>query len=532
MAVSKLSRRIGGLTAAIVLGITGVGVLAAPAQAADVTGSISLQVDFKDYADGMVAQVGQNISASLDSTADSSAPVTWAWFCGTTQLDQYGGIGGDSFTISPDNLKCSPMTIHATASVSGTSFTSAEIPLTTLSLDAGYQYTDFRNTPRWEVLQGYDPSQLSLGNIVVTNWGSTAVDGLSCSVAPQQGSTDTTSHFTIVTQPKTSLQPGTATVVQIRPVAGVAGTESGTSISETLTCKVNQGTKWATTPDTGVSLTVYSKPYISINGSSLQVGTVLNSDNVDVFPATDQVSYVWYSQAADGSKTNLSTTASYTVLASDVGKTLGVAATATIPGYDNVTADKPLGVVPPVAVTGETYWLVSYGYAASDVAPANVTFTNYGSAPVAGTFTCSSSTPALVCGALPTVTELAPGSASAVTITVTPQVGAKIGSYDADIYFRSSDNSVSSGYTYLDVSPSSFTWIQPQESTTNGGGTNGGGASGGGTTGGNTASGGATTGGASNIGTGGTASHSTAPVALLGLGFIALGAVILKRHVA
>jgi len=524
MAVSKLSRRIGGLAAAVVLGIAGMGVLATPASA-DVTGSISLRVDSQAYADGMVAQVGQSITATLDSTAEPGAEISWTWFCGTAPMEQWGGVGDSStYEVTPDSVGCSPMTIHVGAMVSDVAFASSEVPLTPVSLNSGYQYTDFKNSPSWGVLQGYDPGALPVGTVVVTNWGSTAVEGLSCALAPQQGSSDTTSHFTIVTQPKNSLPPRTATIVQILPVAGVAGSEKGTSVSEMLTCTTGQGTKWASPRDAGVSMVVYSKPFIDIYAYELQVGTVLNDSNVNVFPAADSVSYEWYSEAASGTRTALSTSSSYTVLPADVGKTIGVKVSATLAGFDPLNSDEIVGVVPPVAVTDGEFWSVPYGYSASDLTPsaAAVTFTNFGATAITDiAVTCESDSPALVCSEVPDVKELGPGE-SMSAITVTPQVGEKIADYSATISLRNDDYSVDAhSYAFLNVNPGPFAWIQPLESPSSGNGNNGNAGQ---------------PGGASTdspvVGTGGMATHGSAGLVLAGLGFIAMGAMVLKRRAA
>ena len=532
MAVSKLSRRIGGLTAAIVLGIAGMGVLATPALADDtITGKIDLQVDGKDYTEGMVAQVGQTIKATQTSTAGSDATIEWTWFCGNERLgDEWGYGTSSSYIVTPDNIGCTPGTIHVGSSVNGVVFASEDVPITPVSVSSGPQYTDFKNNPSWVVLQGYDPATLTAGTVVVTNWGSTPIDGLSCSIAPAKGST---SHFVIVTKPKSSLAAGEATIVQILPAAGVAGTDTGTTISEVLTCTTSGTTKWATPTDATVRLVVYSKPFVDINAYELQVGTVLDDSTVTVFPAADSVTYEWYSQTADGKKTTLSDATSYTIATSDVGKTLRLTATATIPGFDPISDDKELGVVPPLAVTEDEYWYVPYGYSASDLKPeaAAVTFTNYGTTAITGIkITCDSESPALVCGSIPDVTEIGPGK-SLPAITVTPQVGQNIASYYAMISLNNEDSSVSSySFTSLTVGPAPFDWIQPVESTSTGN-------AGGGTNGGNdqNTSGGAAGGTASGnhaVATGGTSSHGSAGIALIGLGFIAVGALILKRRIA
>ena len=83
----------------------------------------------------------------------------------------------------------------------------------------------------------------------------------------------------------------------------------------------------------------------------------MSEDLIQVFPTPDSVSYEWYSLAADGTtQTSLAKDAPYTIKPADVGKSIGVSVTATIPGHGSVSADKDLGTVPSVAVTQGEYW--------------------------------------------------------------------------------------------------------------------------------------------------------------------------------
>lgn len=321
---------------------------------------------------------------------------------------------------------------------------------------------------------------------------------------------------------KDPLSPGEATIAQIRPVAGLLGDDDGTTYNDTVTCTDSQGTKWTNAQDTNAGITVYIKPDMRVSVDTLQVGTVLNDYSVTVFPTPYPVSYEVYSKAADGTKTTLSK-GPYTVLPGDVGKTIGIAASAMVNGVAGMSVDDIIGTVPPVAASNDgEYWSVTDGYTASDIKPstASMVFTNYGQDPISNIkVRCILSSPALVCGGDTNITEL--GSGKSATITVTPQMGQKIGTYSAQVYLSNPDNTISSyAVSIFTVNQVPFDWIQPVESSS----TAKGGAD-------QNSTGSASSGGNKTIDTGGTVSHGSVGIALLGLGFIVTGALVLKRRV-
>jgi len=545
MQVSKLSRRIGGLTAAIVLGIAGMGVLAAPAQAAIPTATMSMSVNSSGptfvtrFVEGMTAQVGQELTVELESITPSDATVSWEWFCGDTSRGQKWADGSapdadSTYLVYPSDIGCK---LHAKATIaSGTDkvvLDSDAVPVGSVSLSSGY-YPNYPS-PMWaSLLQGYDPSSLAPGYIVVTNWGDTAVTGLSCSI------TDDTPQFTITAQPDATLAPKTATVVALKPLAGMkapnGGSDDNGDYYATVTCKDGKGTEWA---NEDARTLVYLGPSVGAYVNPLQVGTVLDSSVPYAVPTDDTASYAFYFEAADGTKTPLAD--GYTVAKADIGKDLYATVSVTVPGFDKVTREIHLGKIPPVSLTVSPasfaeqygYWDVLYGYKAADLDPAQATvkFTNEGTTAITGLTLSCNDTDFVVCGTIPVVTELAPGASTQVTIT--PKVGAKLGSDAyASVVLRNDDYTVYlSQYAVLGVSDTPIDWIQPG-STTNGGGDNGGGASNGsgsGDTNGTDTSAGSNPNG---VDTGGTVSHGSTGIALLGLGFIALGVVILKRRTA
>ena len=475
-------RRIAMLATALVLGIMGIEAFATPAHAAVSVDSLSLVVSNSERT---LVQVGDSVQARLNRITPMDTNVSWEWFCGSTSLGE-GIVGTNNYTTSvspystysvyPKDAGCE--SIHAVATTTDAVFSFDELSLTPISVSGGSNYPSLQS-PGWSLLQGYDASMLDPGSVVVTNWGTTPVTNLACSIADSHGNT----HFEIFDEPADTLQPQSATVVQIKPVSGLTGDSSEsynygylTNYNDTLMCSASNG-KLSTF---NIPATVYLEPHVEIVGFRPQVGDTLDANQLaSPFPMDSSLRYEWFYQEGDETTTAISNAETYTVTPADIGKTLGLTATVSVPGHGDVSGSDTW-TIRPVSVTGAESWSVVEGYTTVDPTSATVTFTNFGESPLSGVLTCGSTEEMLAalsilsCGDSPVATDLAPDGQ--VTVTVTPKVGLKIGTYDVSPNLTYKDGDIPiylSVHLSFSVSQEGFQWILPTDETyTQGGDSN------------------------------------------------------------
>ena len=522
-----------------------------------------------------LAQVGDSVQAGLAASqvvSNGDVPLSWKWFCDTTELGT-GSVASDQlssiWTVQPDNVGCD-LSAQAFMTVDGQEYSSTPsrtLEVASLSLTyGGSNYPNYPYPPSWQNLDTkYNVSDLNLGSLIFTNWGTTAVNDLSC-ILPDN------TDFTVVTQPA-SIAPKNSTVMQLKPVAGLPA--QNTSQNVICTDEAN-GLRIFAAASIEIVDTL-SIEDISLSEITPQVGQTVDA-KATVLPATATSTYEWFCQMPDGTtpaaKSNTGAT-SYIVTADDIGCNLGVKVTATDNGA-TVSRSITGAAVPAVSVAGADSWSdIPVGYTAADLKSSDtVTIKNNGKEPLTiVSYQCPTDV-GLKCVTPPSST-LAPGDSA--TVTISPELGLAQGTYDGTFSVTYMENgrpvTLNEGVGITVGSAPAIDWVEPTNGTptplppdtgnnggsggsggTGGSGDNGTGGTGGtggnggtGGTGGNgtTANGGSgkapgtgTVGPNANgttpkkIDTGGTANNDSTGIALLGLGFIAMGVLILKRRAA
>ena len=438
-------RRLTGMSIAIVLGLAGLGALPGPAQAADPTtpvsssgadqsaiGALTLtgftgvgdwNSTTQSYASNVI-QVGDTLEATVaqDGTSPQDSPVTVQWFCGTTSLattqaylDEYATDPSASYVVQPKDVGC-VITAKASISAAGqTISTAASVPVTVqaLALGEGYVYPNYPLTPYWGLLKGYDASAQTLGTEVVTNWGTTTLTGVTCSVAPAQSGSSTVAT-TIVKQPAASLAAQAATTVQLLPAAGLPVG----SYQDQLTCQDSTG---SVVSDGNISVDVVATPELDLFTDQGQIGDTLQAfaSPIPSDAAVSNYQWVCLDDKGNASKAaNDQGTDSYTVTSADIGCNLAVRAAITVSGYAPVTGQSDPSPVGSIAISGDLEWNTSVGYDPTAVSPAtkDVVLTNEGSQAVTNLAFVLSDSHIVQSVALPASATLAAGASVTVPV--------------------------------------------------------------------------------------------------------------------
>ena len=544
-----------------------------------------------------LAEVGDSVKASLssDQVVTNGAPISWKWFCGTKELGA-GSVDASqlnsTYVVQRADVGCE-LSAQASITVNGTAVNSdpsSTIKVAALSMaTGGDQYPNYPYAPRWSLYSPYDASGLALGTLVVTNWGTTDVNDLSCSLPD-----DTV--FDVLTRPEASLQHGNAVAMQLRPKSGlpVNSSDNGSTFQSVVCTDQANGIQLTSY----ASVSVVDSPVVSayVDGTR-QVGQTVQARTITLMPENATLTYEWMCQKSDGTTPaapNNKSTADYTIGVNDIGCDLFAKVTATVgdASASDTTSD---AIIPSVSITGADSWIVPASYTATDFTPATdqitiknnsttETLTNVSFAcPVlTSTTPLPANNPGVKCD-VPSVTTLAPGAST--TVTITPQLGLSAGSYDGQFSVTYTEKgrpvTLSDDVDIQVGSVTPFELIQPTNGqqtpvespsatpsgtpsgnpsstpSTNPSGTPSGNPSGtpnanpSGTPSGSATpgtpsasksaaapAGSGTTGPNANgttpkkIDTGGTTSSGSTGIALLGLGFIVAGALILKRRTA
>ena len=553
------------------------------------SGTYGLNSETGEY-DIRLAEVGGGVEASLDSdqVVSNGAPITWKWSCGSKDLGQ-GAVALDqlssTYQVQPGDVGCE-LSAQASMTVDGKAYSSdksSTIKVASLSLtDGGDNYPDYPYSPDWKLYKGYDAKGLGYGTVVVTNWGTTDVTDLSCTLPDN-------TLFDVVTNPGATLGATKAVAMQLLPKSGLPVIDADSS----------EGTQQIVCTDKANSLQLTSYATVSVRDTPIvnasvdgvrQVGQTVNVTTT-VQPENALATYEWMCQKSDGTTPdapNNNSTVDYTITSADIGCALFAKVTVKV-GDASASDVTSAAIVPSVSITGADSWIVPANYTASDFTPASdqVTIKNNGTqqltdiaiqCPVLmGTVPLPANNPGVKCD-IPSVTTLAPGAST--TMTITPQTGLAQGGYSGALSVTYTENgrpvTLSDGVSIAVGSVTPFPWIEPTNGektpietpsatpsanpsgtpstnpsgtpSTNPSGTpsaNPSGTPSGSATPGTpsasksaAAPGSGTTGPNANgttpkkVDTGGTTSDGSTGVALLGLGFIAVGALILKRRTA
>ena len=477
-----------------------------------------------------LAQVGDSVSANMFEVVPSGADISWKWFCSTKELGEGSVSSGrlsSTYVVRPGDVGCE-LSAQAFMTVSGKDYSSdpsSTITVAALSLTSGGDdYPDYPYSPRWVLYAGYDASKLNPGSLVLTNWGTTAVSDLTCSLPDD-------AMFSVVTEPASSVDPTKATVMQLKPKDGLSVVDPSASraSSQQVVCvDKKDGLQLSAT----ASAPVYGAPVVTSTLSGTpQVGETVKAETLTLIPADADLTYKWMCQKSDGTTPdapNNTSTATYEVKANDIGCNLFVTITAS-DGTATSSDASSTYLVSTVSMSDTDDWYVTPGYTASDLKPESqqVTITNNGKETLTNvSYACSAKTTlsakstGLKC-ILPSAKTLAPGQS--VTATLTPQLGLEAGIYSWELSTTYTEKgrpvTVSDGFSITVDGSTPIQWIEPtngvktpvQSSTGGNGGTGDNGTGTGGTGGnGGTGTGDNGTGnGGSGTGTGGTGTGGT-----------------------